>query len=197
MATSSSPENPNAPLLAKLRVVTRALRHRNFRLFIAGQSFSLIGTWVQVVAQSWLVYRLSGSPFMLGLVGFASQIPFLLLAPAAGVAADRMNRRRLIVLTQALATLQAVLLAVLTLTGAVQVWQVFYLAMALGAAIILTRSHADAADAIQDALLSAWQGLESRVNGGDPSGGVHGPDRRTGCREAQRLLGTIAVTAGH
>lgn len=87
---------------------------------------------MQVVAQSWLVYRLSGSPFMLGLVGFAGQIPFLLLAPAAGVAADRMNRRRLIVLTQVLATIQAVLLAVLTLTGAIQVWHVFYLAMVLG-----------------------------------------------------------------
>ncbi|MBI4463453.1 MAG: MFS transporter [Acidobacteria bacterium] len=134
----SEPSEPLArpsihqPFLARFRVVTRALRHRNFRLFISGQFLSLIGTWVQMVAQSWLVYRLSQSPVMLGLVGFAGQIPYLVLAPVAGVVADRMNLRRLILITQTLAMLQAFLLAGLTLTGTVQVWQVFYLALALG-----------------------------------------------------------------
>ena len=118
-------------LLSRVRVTTRALRHRNFRLFLGGQFLSLVGTWVQSVAQSWLVYRLTDSPFMLGLVAFASQLPYL-LSPIGGAFADRANRHRLIVLTQALSMLQAVLLGVLTLTGAVQVWHVFSLALALG-----------------------------------------------------------------
>ncbi|MFB3139774.1 MAG: MFS transporter, partial [Candidatus Acidiferrales bacterium] len=112
--------------------ITRALRHRNFRLFIGGQLLSQIGTWVQMVAQIWLVYRLSGSPVMLGLVGFANQIPYLLLSPVAGVVADRVNRRRLITLTQILAMLQAFLLAGLTLAGVVEVWHIFCLALLLG-----------------------------------------------------------------
>ena len=120
------------PLLARLRVMTRALRHRNFRLFLAGQGLSLIGTWVQSVAQSWLVYRLSDSPVMLGLVAFAGQVPYLLLAPIAGVVADRVNRHKLILLMQTLSLLQAAFLAALTLTGRVEVWHVFYLALTLG-----------------------------------------------------------------
>ena len=120
------------PLLARVRRATRAVRHRNFRLFLSGQFLSLIGTWVQTLAQSWLVYRLSHSPVMLGLVGFAGQMPYLLLSPIAGVAADRMNRRNLILLAQILAMVQALLLAALTLTGVVQVWHVFFLAMTLG-----------------------------------------------------------------
>jgi len=115
-----------------VRIVTRALRHRNFRLFASGQMLSIIGTWVQMVAQSWLVYRLSGSPVMLGLVGFAGQIPYLVLAPIAGVMADRANLRRLLSITQVLMMLQAFLLAALTLSGAVRVWHVFLLALALG-----------------------------------------------------------------
>ena len=112
--------------------MTRALRHRNFRLFILGQGLSLIGTWVQSVAQSWLVYRLSHSTVMLGLVSFATLVPYLVLAPVAGVAADRLNRRNLILCMQTLEMLQALMLATLTLTGAVQVWHVFCLALALG-----------------------------------------------------------------
>ena len=119
-------------LVTRLRASTRALRHRNFRLFIIGQGLSLIGTWVQSLAQSWLVYRLSHSPVMLGLVSFATLIPYLLLAPAAGVVADRCNRRKLILCMQTLEMLQAALLATLTLTGIVEVWHVFYLALALG-----------------------------------------------------------------
>ena len=121
-----------AGVATRLHVMTRALRHRNFRLFIVGQGLTLVGTWVQSLAQSWLVYRLSQSPVMLGAVSFASLIPYLVLAPVAGVVCDRVNRRKLILVMRFLAMLQAALLAVLTLTGTVEVWHVFYLALALG-----------------------------------------------------------------
>ena len=78
----------------------RAFRHRNFRLFFSGQLISLLGFWLQVVAQSWLVYRLTGSALMLGLTAFAQQIPLLFLAPIAGVLAERIDRRRLLLFTQ-------------------------------------------------------------------------------------------------
>jgi MFS family permease len=81
----------------------RALGHRNFRLFFAGQSISLIGTWMTRVATSWLIYRLTGSALLLGLVSFAGQIPTFLLAPFAGVLVDRLDRRKMLVWTQALA----------------------------------------------------------------------------------------------
>src|SRR5436309_9630644 len=90
----------------------RALAHRNFRLFVLGQSVSLVGTWVQQLAMAWLVYQLTGqSPFWLGLIGFLGQVPALVLAPFAGVWVDRWNRHRLIVVTQTLAMLQAFALA--------------------------------------------------------------------------------------
>lgn len=111
---------------------TRSLRARNFRLYFAGQGISLVGTWMQRVAMAWLVYRLSGSAFVLGMVGFAGRIPTLLLAPLAGVAADRWDRRRILYLTQALSMLQAVVLAGLVLAGVVQVWHVLVLASFLG-----------------------------------------------------------------
>src|SRR5277367_1733786 len=98
----------------------RALRHRNFRLFFTGQGISLIGTWLTKVATSWLVYRLTGSAWLLGVVGFAGQIPTFLLAPVAGVLVDRWNRRRVLLATQTLAMLQSVLLATLTLGGSIQ-----------------------------------------------------------------------------
>ncbi|TMB44724.1 MAG: MFS transporter [Deltaproteobacteria bacterium] len=110
-----------------------ALRHRNFRLFVAGQGVSLIGTWMQSVAQSWLVYRLSGSRFALGLVAFAGYLPILCLAPAAGVVADRVDRQRLIILTQALAMLLALALGVLVAARAVSVPAVVLVAGCLGA----------------------------------------------------------------
>src|SRR5579863_3289220 len=90
-----------------LRSIGRALRHRNYRLFFTGQSLSLIGTWLTRVATSWLVYRLTGSAWLLGVVGFAGQIPTFLLAPLAGVLVDRWNRHRLLVATQTLAMLQS------------------------------------------------------------------------------------------
>jgi MFS family permease len=111
----------------------RALAHRNFRLFCVGQGVSLIGTWAQQVAAAWLVYQLTGSPLWLGLVAFAGQIPSFFLAPVAGVFVDRLPRRRLLLVTQTLAMLQAFGLAALALTGAVEVWHVVVLNVALGA----------------------------------------------------------------
>lgn len=111
---------------------TRSLRARNFRLYFTGQGLSLIGTWMQRVAMAWLVYRLSDSAFVLGLVGFAGRIPTLLLAPFAGVAADRWDRRRILYLTQTLSMVQALVLAALVLAGVVRVWHVMALATFLG-----------------------------------------------------------------
>jgi MFS family permease len=105
----------------------RALRHRNYRLYFSGQSLSLIGTWITRVAQSWLVYRLTGSSLLLGLVSFASQIPTFLLAPFAGVWIDRLDRHRVLVVTQALAMLQSALLAAFALTHTITVTHVLFL----------------------------------------------------------------------
>jgi MFS family permease len=99
-----------------------ALRSRNYRLFFAGQGISLIGTWMTQLATVWVVYQLTHSAFMLGLVGFAGQIPSFVLAPFGGLIADRYNRRTLLVTTQVLAMLQSLALAVLTLTGIINVW---------------------------------------------------------------------------
>jgi MFS family permease len=110
----------------------RALRHRNFQLFFSGQLISLIGTWMQTVAQSWLVYRLTGSGLLLGSVGFASQIPVFLVAPLGGITADRGNRQRIVIATQVASMLLAFVLAALTLTNRVQVWHIFVLAALLG-----------------------------------------------------------------
>lgn len=115
-----------------LRRTFRSLRHPNFRLFFAGQLLSLVGTWMQNVAQLWLVYRLTGSGMDLGLAGFMNHFPVALLAPWGGMLADRMDRRRLLLLTQTVAMLQAALLAALTLSGHVQVWHVYLLAGVLG-----------------------------------------------------------------
>ena len=141
MATTS-PVDPggDAPGLArgaspsKIKVALRALRHRNFRLFFAGQFISLIGTWMQIVAQSWLVYRLTGSSFLLGSVGFASQIPVLLLAFIGGTVADRHNRRRVVIATQASAMALAFILSFLTLIEGVRVWHIFVIS-ALGGVV--------------------------------------------------------------
>jgi MFS family permease len=135
--SSVDPSIPEPPLsrrveLSRSRIALRALRHRNYRLFFSGQLVSLIGTWMQTVAQSWLVYRLTGSSFLLGSVGFASQIPVFLLAFIGGTVADRYNRHRMVIGTQTAAMLLAFILSVLTLTGAVQIWHIFVLAALLG-----------------------------------------------------------------
>jgi MFS family permease len=110
----------------------RALRHRNFRLFFSGQSVSLIGTWMTRVATSWLVYRLTGSALLLGLVGFMGQIPTFLLAPFAGVWVDRLNRRNVLLWTQALAAVQSLLLAALTLSRRITIGEILVLSALQG-----------------------------------------------------------------
>ena len=105
----------------------RALRHRNFRLFFSGQSISLIGTWMTRIATSWLVYRLTGSALLLGVVGFVGQIPTFLLAPFAGVWVDRLNRRNVLVWTQVLAAVQSLVLAGLTLAHVITLWEILVL----------------------------------------------------------------------
>jgi len=114
------------------QAAVRALRHRNFQLFFSGQLISLIGTWMQTVAQSWLVYRMTGSGLLLGSVGFASQIPVFLFAPLGGIVADRTNRKHVVIATQTLSMILAFILAALTLTHSVQVWHIFVLAALLG-----------------------------------------------------------------
>lgn len=121
---------PASPLSHSLR----ALRHRNFRLFTVGQSLSLIGTWMQQVAVSWLVYRLTGSALLLGLVAFVAQGPGFLLAPFAGELADRYNRRNIVIVTQAVMMVQALVLAALVLTGHVSIPWIIALMAVLGAA---------------------------------------------------------------
>ena len=116
----------------KWKVALGALRHRNFQFFFAGQLISLIGTWMQSVAQSWLVYRLTGSPLLLGSVGFASQIPVFLMAPIGGTTADRVSRHRVIIATQTVSMVLAFILAALTLSHRVEVWHIFVLASLLG-----------------------------------------------------------------
>ncbi len=110
----------------------RALKHRNFQLFFAGQFISLIGTWMQAVAQSWLVYRITGSVALLGLIGFAGQFPVFLLTSFGGAIADKYNRQRILVATQTLSMISAFVLAFLTLSGNVQVWHLFVLASISG-----------------------------------------------------------------
>ncbi|MEG3973609.1 MFS transporter [Microcoleus sp. herbarium8] len=110
-----------------------ALKSRNYRLFFAGQGISLIGNWMTQVATIWLVYNLSDSPWMLGLVGFTSQIPTLILLPFAGVFIDRWNRHRVIIATQVLAMVQSLALAFLALTGVVNIWQILVLSFFQGA----------------------------------------------------------------
>jgi MFS family permease len=102
-------------------VLTRALQHRNYRLFFGGQSVSLIGTWITRIATSWLVYRLTGSLLLLGIVGFCGQIPTLLLAPFTGVLVDRWDRRRILLVTQVLSMLQSVALAAMVFSGGITI----------------------------------------------------------------------------
>jgi MFS family permease len=110
----------------------RAFRHRNFRLFFAGQSISVIGTWIHTVAMSWMVYRLSGSALLLGLVGFASLAPILFFSPLAGLVADRVDRRKLLNLTQVIAALHALVMAALAYADLLGAWHIIGLAALLG-----------------------------------------------------------------
>ncbi len=116
----------------RLRIAFKALRHRNLRLFFTGQGISLVGTWMQQVAMSWLVYRMTDSPLLLGAISFGSQFPSFIMAPFAGALADRWDRYRMVALAQVLAMVQAVLLAVIVITGFVEVWHLFVLAVMAG-----------------------------------------------------------------
>ncbi|MGH7632104.1 MAG: MFS transporter, partial [Gemmatimonadaceae bacterium] len=111
------------PAASQSRIL-RALRHPNYRLFFGGQTVSLVGTWITRIATAWLVYRLTHSAFLLGLVGFAGQIPTLFLAPIAGVFVDRWDRHRVLLVTQVLSLVQSAALAVLTFTGVITVWEI-------------------------------------------------------------------------
>jgi MFS family permease len=112
--------------------LTRAFESRNYKLFFSGQTVSLIGTWITRVATSWLIYRLTGSLLLLGVVGFCGQIPTLILGPFTGVIVDRVDRHRILVITQVLSMLQSFALAALVFTGAIQVWHILVLQIAQG-----------------------------------------------------------------
>lgn len=118
--------------MTRVQLMFRALKHRNFRLFFMGQSISLLGTWMQMTAVAWLVWRLEHNAFLLGLAGFAARIPAFVLAPLAGVLVDRWNRHRLVLITQVLAMIQALALAGLVFSGHVTIWQIILLSLMLG-----------------------------------------------------------------
>ncbi|MGA2823760.1 MAG: MFS transporter, partial [Bacteroidales bacterium] len=125
-------ENNHSIEPTRLNTIFRSLQYRNYRLFFGGQSISLIGTWMQRIAMPWLVYRLTGSVFLLGVVGFAGQIPTFLLAPIAGVLTDRWNRYHILIVTQIAAMIQALILAFLFFNGTIGVWHILLLSVFLG-----------------------------------------------------------------
>lgn len=129
---ASANDTTTAGAQSRLHLIARALRHRNFQLFFGGQLISLIGTWMDTIAEAWLVYRLTGSSLHLGALGFCSQIPVFILAPIGGAVADRFKRQRIVIATQTTSMLLAGTLATLTLTGVVQVWHLYVLAASLG-----------------------------------------------------------------
>ena len=159
--------------------LTIALEHRNYRLFFGGQSVSLVGTWITRVATSWLVYRLTGSLVLLGVVGFCGQIPTLLLAPFAGVFVDRWNRQRILVITQVLSLLQSAALAALVFTGTITVPLVLALQVVQGiinafdtparqafvVEMVEDRSHLPNAIALNSSMVNASRILGPSIGG--------------------------------
>ena len=121
----------SGPRFLRLTIL-RALRHRNFALFASGQAVALVGYWMQSIAQSWLLYRLTGSTALLGVLGFASSIPILLLAPLAGLWSDRANLHRTMFVVQVLEMLQAIALSALAVTGIIAAWHIILLSMIMG-----------------------------------------------------------------
>jgi MFS family permease len=115
-----------------LKLMIRSFRYRNYRLYFAGQSISLIGTWIQRIATPWLVYHLTNSPFLLGLVGFAGQVPTFILAPFTGVMTDRWNKYHIMIATQVSAMIQAFMLTFLFFRGNIQVWEIVLLSVFMG-----------------------------------------------------------------
>jgi len=130
MAKGKHAKNKNNS--SRVKIVFRSLKYRNYRLFFSGQSISLIGTWMQRIALPWLVYQMTGSALLLGVVGFAGQIPAFLLSPIAGVLTDRWNRYHVLLVTQIISMIQAIILAWLCLTGLIQIWHIIVLSTALG-----------------------------------------------------------------
>lgn len=166
--TGGSATDAPASKRFKLPAALRSLGHKNYRLFYSGQFISLTGTWMQMVAQSWLVYRLTGSAATLGFVAFAGQVPGFLLAPFGGAVADSFSRHRILITTQTLAMLLAFVLAVLTLTGNVAVWHVYVLAALLGIvnAFDIPARQAFVADLVsRDDLVNAIALNSSMING--------------------------------
>jgi MFS family permease len=132
MGTERQVGQPEPAGESRFQVMFRALRYRNFQLFFSGQLISLIGTWMQTIAQAWLVYRLTGSSLLLGTVGFASQIPVFFLSPLGGIVADRHSRHRIVIFTQTTMMALAFVFAWLTLTGKIRVWEIIVLASLVG-----------------------------------------------------------------
>src|SRR3954463_4821850 len=154
--------------MMRLPAALRALHSRNYRLFVAGRVVSLTGTWMQSVAQSWLIYRMTGSAALLGLIGFAGQIPIFVLAPLGGLLADRLNRHRVLIATQTIMMVLAFALAALTLGGIVREWQIFVLASLLGvvnAFDIPTRQAFLAETVSRDDIVNAIALNSSMLNG--------------------------------
>jgi MFS family permease len=121
-----------ASALAGLTSIFRSLRYRNYRLFFAGQTISLVGTWMQMLAVGWLIYRMTSSPFLLGFLPFLSQLPTFVMTPFTGVWADRLDRRKTMIVTQSLMMLQALVLAILTIKGVITVPQLAILGVVSG-----------------------------------------------------------------
>ena len=132
LADAPIPPLPPADNTSRFRETFRSLRHRNFQLFFSGQMISLIGTWMQTIAEAWLVYRLTGSSLLLGTVGFVGRIPIFLFAPLGGLAADRWNRHKVVIGTQVASMILAFALAALTLLHIIRVWEIMALAALLG-----------------------------------------------------------------
>src|SRR5688572_694473 len=135
-----------------MKLTLRALRHRNFALFMSGQICALIGYWIQQIALTWLVYRLTGSATLLGALAFASNLPVLLLAPFAGLWSDRFNRHRMMLAIQLLEMLQAIILTALAFTGSIAIWHIMALAVMLGmcVAVELPVRHAYLLELVND-----------------------------------------------
>jgi MFS family permease len=173
-----APSNPHELPRKKLQIM-RALQHRNYRLFFSGQTVSLVGTWITRIATSWLVYRLTGSVFLLGIVGFFGQIPTLVLAPFAGVLVDRWDRHRILLITQFLSMLQSVGLAVLTFSGVITVTDILILQVAQGiinafdtparqafvVEMVEDRSHLSNAIALNSSMVTASRVVGPSIGG--------------------------------
>jgi MFS family permease len=130
--TKTAASKPNLQDRSRFRDMVRSMRYRNFQLFFSGQLISLIGTWMDNVAEAWLVYRLTGSSLLLGTVAFAGQIPIFLLGPLGGFVADRWDRRKIVIATQVSSMILASILSFLTLTKRITVWEVTLLAALMG-----------------------------------------------------------------